>query len=163
MVKDQKSCGAGWTVSLAERRWHMMNLRSVTAITISAFLCAISPAPAQNDATDAGEKIFMQNNCFVCHGQQGFGGLGPAFRNDPFLKLDDYVAGQIIMGRGVMPSFGDKLNDRQIAAVASYIRNSWGNRFGDLRPEEVAQVRSKLGAAASQAANPSQQTTGSGR
>jgi mono/diheme cytochrome c family protein len=105
-----------------------------------AFYCA-SPIRAENEAADSGEKIFMQNNCFVCHGQQGFGGIGPAFRNDPFLLLTEFVACQILLGRGVMPPFGGKLNDHQIAAVASYVRNSWGNHFGVVTPEDVAQVR----------------------
>lgn len=120
----------------------------LVAITIFGTLLAgfHCVARAQSEAGDYGEKIFMQNNCFVCHGQQGFGGIGPAFRNDPFLQLTDYVAGQIILGRGVMPAFGPKLDDQQIAAVASYVRNSWGNQFGVVKPEEVAQVRQALDA-----------------
>jgi mono/diheme cytochrome c family protein len=103
----------------------------------------------------------MQNACFVCHGQEGFGGIGPAFRNNPFLKLTDYVAAQIIIGRGVMPPFGDKLNSEQIAAVATYIRNSWGNHFGEVKPEQVTQVRQELEAARQEAATPSVPNTGS--
>lgn len=122
----------------------------VAAIAISGTLLVgfryLAPTRAQIEDSDSGEKIFMQNNCFICHGQQGFGGIGPAFRNDPFLQLTDYVAGQIILGRGVMPAFGAKLDDRQIAAVASYVRNSWGNHFGVVRPEEVAQVRQTIDA-----------------
>jgi mono/diheme cytochrome c family protein len=122
----------------------------VAAITVSGTLLVgfhcVAPTRAQSEAGESGEKIFMQNNCFVCHGQQGFGGIGPAFRNDPFLQLTEYVAGQIILGRGVMPAFGPKLDDKQIAAVASYVRNSWGNQFGVVKPEEVAQVRQRLDA-----------------
>jgi mono/diheme cytochrome c family protein len=103
----------------------------------------------------------MQNTCFVCHGQEGFGGIGPAFRNNPFLKLTDYVAVQIIIGRGVMPPFGDKLDNDQIAAVATYIRNSWGNHFGAVKPEQIAEVRQELEATRGQAATPSMPTTGS--
>jgi hypothetical protein len=40
-----------------------------------------------------------------------------------------------------MPSFAKALDDKQIAQVASYIRNSWGNRFGAVKPDEVAKVR----------------------
>ena len=29
-----------------------------------------------------------------------------------------------------MPSFGYRLSDRQLAAVVTYIRNSWGNSWG---------------------------------
>jgi mono/diheme cytochrome c family protein len=132
----------------------------VLASLISSTSCCVAPAGAQSEDADSGEKIFMQNNCFVCHGQQGFGGIGPAFRNDPFLLLTDYVACQILLGRGVMPPFGAKLNDNQIAAVASYVRNSWGNHFGVVQPEEVAKVRQMVDAFKRQVANQSSQTTG---
>lgn len=130
------------------------------ATTMLAALCPIGAAHAQGEA-DSGQKLFMQNGCFVCHGQDGFGGVGPAFRNDPFLKLTDYVAGQILIGRGVMPPYGNKLDDQQIADVATYIRNSWGNHFGAVKPEQVAEVRRELGGAGQQATSPSGQTTGS--
>jgi mono/diheme cytochrome c family protein len=140
--------------------------RSVHAwmLTVSISGAFIWPATvrAQSEQSD-GEKIFMQNNCFVCHGQQGYGGIGPAFRNDPFLLLTEYVACQILLGRGVMPPFGGKLDDNQIAAVASYVRNSWGNHFGIIRPEEVAQVRQMVDAFKRQVANPPPQTPGAPR
>ncbi len=126
---------------------------------LAAFF-SLSAARAQGQG-DNGQKIFMQSSCFVCHGQEGFGGVGPAFRNNPFLKLTDYVVGQIIIGRAVMPPYGNKLDDKQIADVATYIRNSWGNHFGDVKPEQVTEVRRELSAAGQQAASPSQQTTGS--
>jgi len=135
----------------------------VLAVSIPGTFCCVAPALAQSKEEDGGEKIFMQNNCFVCHGQQGFGGIGPAFRNDPFLLLPDYVACQILLGRGVMPPFGNKLDDNQIAAVASYVRNSWGNHFGVVRPEEVARVRQMVDAFKRQVANPSSQATGNAR
>ncbi len=126
----------------------------VLVASIGGTCCGVSTARAQSALAQSGEAIFMQNNCFVCHGQQGFGGIGPSFRNDPFLLLTEYVACQILLGRGVMPPFGGKLNDNQIAAVASYVRNSWGNHFGDVRPDEVAQVRQMVDAFKRQTANP---------
>jgi hypothetical protein len=74
----------------------------------------------------------------------GYGGVGPRFRENRFLGLGDYVAGQILIGRGVMPSFAHALNDQQIAAVANYIRNSWGNAFGDVSANEVAKMRKEV-------------------
>jgi mono/diheme cytochrome c family protein len=131
------------------------------AVPVSGALCCLALARAQGEEADSGEKIFMQNNCFVCHGQQGYGGIGPAFRNDPFLLLTEYVACQILLGRGVMPPFGGKLDDNQIAAVASYVRNSWGNHFGVVRPDDVAKVRQMVDAFKRQVAN--QPPTAGGR
>jgi mono/diheme cytochrome c family protein len=92
----------------------------------------------------ASETIFMNARCFACHGQDGYGGVGPRFRQDHFLALTDYVIGQILIGRSVMPSFAEALSDQQIADVATYIRNNWGNQFGGVQPQEVANVRNEL-------------------
>jgi mono/diheme cytochrome c family protein len=40
-----------------------------------------------------------------------------------------------------MPPFRDALNDRQIAAISTYVRNTWGNTFGIVTPAEVAAQR----------------------
>lgn len=102
----------------------------------------IGPAVAQSAAD--GSQIYMQSGCFVCHGQMGDGGAGPRLRGDPFLSITDYVIAQILLGRGIMPSFGQILNDQQIAAVASFIRTNWGNKYGEVKPQEVAQIRKKF-------------------
>jgi mono/diheme cytochrome c family protein len=133
------------------------------AVSVWSAHCCVTPVRAQTEPADTGEKIFMQNNCFVCHGQQGFGGIGPAFRNDPFLLLTEFVACQILLGRGAMPAFGGKLDDNQIAAVASYVRNSWGNHFGAVKPEEVAQVRQMVEAFRQQVAPAVSPSPGSAR
>ena len=41
-----------------------------------------------------------------------------------------------------MPPFRPLLNDDEVAAVVSYIRNSWGNRAGLVSPIEVDRYRS---------------------
>ncbi len=74
----------------------------------------------------------------------GNGGAGPGLRGDPFLAITDYVVAQILLGRTIMPAFGEALSDQQIASVATYIRNSWGNHFGKVEPQEVAQLRKKF-------------------
>ncbi len=86
----------------------------------------------------------MRAGCFACHGEMGYGGAGPRFRNDKLLAADDYVVGQILLGRGIMPSFAHKLDDHQIAAVATYIRTSWGNDFGPVSVDQVAKARKEF-------------------
>ena len=44
-----------------------------------------------------------------------------------------------------MPSFAWKLTDRQIADVATYVRNSWGNQAPAVTASKVADMRRKLG------------------
>ena len=43
-----------------------------------------------------------------------------------------------------MPAFGWELKDDQIAAVLTYIRNSWGNAAAAVSPDDVGKQRSKL-------------------
>lgn len=122
------------------------------AIGLVALIMVLSsPATAQEtpkkmDEVSAtnGAQVFKQARCYACHGEQGFGGVGPKFRQDRFLGLADYVIAQILIGRGIMPSFAETLNDEQIAAVASYIRQSWGNNYGDVKAQEVAATRKEL-------------------
>jgi mono/diheme cytochrome c family protein len=107
-------------------------------------LAGAGRAGAQDAAHREGAHVFMESHCFVCHGEMGNGGAGPSFRDDRFLGITDYVIAQILIGRGIMPSFADKLSDGQIAAVATYIRTSWGNDFGAVKPEQVAQARKRI-------------------
>jgi len=87
-----------------------------------------------------GRTIFA-NNCAACHGAAGQGEQGPALAGNEALGDTGYLARTIIHGFGYMPPFGDQLNDNQVAAVASYIRNSWGNEFGPLQPSDAAAKR----------------------
>jgi mono/diheme cytochrome c family protein len=44
-----------------------------------------------------------------------------------------------------MPAFDWRLNDAQVAAVLTYIRNSWGNAAGPVSSGVVASERMSLG------------------
>ncbi len=44
-----------------------------------------------------------------------------------------------------MPSFAWKLTDQEVADVATYVRNSWGNRAPPVSEKQAAAVREKLG------------------
>ena len=43
-----------------------------------------------------------------------------------------------------MPSLGYRLNDSQIAAVVTYIRNSWGNAAARVDADMVKTLRARL-------------------
>ncbi|HEY7663077.1 MAG TPA: cytochrome c [Xanthobacteraceae bacterium] len=101
-------------------------------------------AAAENGAHPNGKSVFMDARCYACHGQYGNGTVGPRLRENRFVGLPDYVVGQILVGRGVMPSFAESLDDQQIAAVATYIRTSWGNNFGAVSASQVADIRQKV-------------------
>lgn len=102
---------------------------------------------------EQGEKVYKQN-CVACHQLNGAGVPG-AF---PPLAASDYLGdaqkhariivhglnGEIVVNgvtyNGAMAAFG-ALSDFDIAAVATYERNAWGNQFGLVLPADVAAVR----------------------
>ena len=45
-----------------------------------------------------------------------------------------------------MPSFAWKMNDREIAEILNFVRNSWGNNAAVVNPERVSTMRTALGA-----------------
>lgn len=87
-----------------------------------------------------GEGIFS-SNCAECNGANGQGGQGPALSGNTKLKNTGHVVTQISYGGHGMPPFGDQLSDEQLAAVATYIRTSFGNDFGALTPQDVSANR----------------------
>lgn len=113
------------------------------ALLIAGFIAGEVPAFAES-STHHGAEVYAKANCAACHGGLGYGGAGPRFRGDKLLSADTYVVGQILIGRGIMPAFGDTLSNDEIAAVATYIRTSWGNDFGLVSPSRVAEIRKSL-------------------
>ena len=117
----------------------------VTAALL-ATVCAVAawsaPASAGEgvsaEALEQGQGLFLVN-CRQCHGTKGTAGTPLASNH----KLEDpaYVAHTIIDGRGYMTAFGEHLDDAQIAAIATFVRNSWGNDYGPVTPDEVAAAR----------------------
>ncbi len=50
----------------------------------------------------------------------------------------------------VMNPFKETLDDKQIAAVLTYVRNSWGNKASLVKPEEIATIRKELASVTTQ-------------
>ena len=89
-----------------------------------------------------GGQLFAAN-CAVCHGAEGGGGIGPALAGNSIVGNTPFIAERIINGfiEHGMPGFGTALDDHEIAAVATFVRNSWGNDFGAVLDEEVSAER----------------------
>lgn len=86
-----------------------------------------------------GERLFGRN-CEVCHGGDGEGSEGPRFVDNERLAFVSSTVRQIVFGGAYMPEFGG-FSDREVSAVATYIRNSFGNSFGILPEANVAPIR----------------------
>lgn len=102
-----------------------------------------------------GERVYNQI-CIACHQADGKGQAGvfpPLAGAGEFYGDGTQMSGYIINGlsgeisvlgetyNGVMPAQGALLSDYQIAAVATYVRTSFGNDDGIVTPEEVAAAR----------------------
>ncbi|MCW9004702.1 MAG: cytochrome c, partial [Gammaproteobacteria bacterium] len=75
---------------------------------------------------DRGETLY-DDNCAICHGHKGTGGVGIPLGLTSFLQQapDEYLRRTIRIGRPgrIMPSFY-RLSDKDIDAIITYIR-SW--------------------------------------
>jgi mono/diheme cytochrome c family protein len=56
-------------------------------------------------------------------------GRYPALADDPRLDPPDYAIALVLHGHGAMPAFGRTLDDNQVAAVVTYLRNNFGNAY----------------------------------
>jgi mono/diheme cytochrome c family protein len=110
-----------------------------------------SPPPAQ---MANGEKIY-RGACIACHELDGSGApriYPPLPGNANLQSADPSSTLRVILdgaqtvttprapNKGSMPAY-PKLSDQDIADVATYMRNSWGNAAPAVTPEEVAKAR----------------------
>lgn len=88
-----------------------------------------------------------ERNCQACHGAQGEGGIGERLVASPIVASVGGVVNQILLGavEHGMPPF-NRLTDREIAAISTYVRNSFTNAFGPVQPSEVTAIRATAGA-----------------
>jgi mono/diheme cytochrome c family protein len=114
--------------------------------------------PAADPATmKAGEAIFT-DSCSACHRMNGHavpGAFPPLPGNANAQQADPTTLARIILNGArsqptvsrptplSMPAYGWKLTDAQVAAVATYVRNSWGNSAPAVTAAQVAAVRKK--------------------
>ncbi len=123
-----------------------------------------SPAPAPLPGTDpqmrTGEAVYI-DTCSACHQRSGAGvvNLFPRLAHSPAVQQDDATSliRVVLAGaRGAvtdaaptapaMPSLGYRLNDAEVAAVVTYIRNSWGNAAAAVPPGQVQTLRASVAA-----------------
>lgn len=121
---------------------------TATAAPAAPAAAAAPVAPAEDPAAvmaalmTAGQRLYTRD-CQGCHGDRGQGGAGFALVGSPVVSRAGATINQIIQGypgHG-MPEFGSRLNNAEIAAISTLIRNSWGNSYGVVTPAMVGQVR----------------------
>ncbi len=88
-----------------------------------------------------GEQVYSAN-CAGCHQPTGKGlpGVFPALDGSKNVADKAYTINILLKGKGGMPAFA-QLSDEELAAVATYIKNSWSNKFGGVTPDEFKAAR----------------------
>jgi mono/diheme cytochrome c family protein len=103
-------------------------------------VAAPAPIAAADPAMVAGSHIYA-DECAACHNDDGTGEalLFPSLKGSPVVQaaipvtmLNLIIHGGQTVGTpaasaAAMPAFAPELDDQQIADVATYVRNSWGN------------------------------------
>jgi mono/diheme cytochrome c family protein len=111
----------------------------------------------KDDAAMVSGAAIYRDQCSACHGIDGKGvaELFPSIADSSMVKSDDPTTSIRIVLRGArsvgtqtqptapgMPSYGSQLDDAQIAAVLTYMRNGWGAAAAPVGTADVARVRS---------------------
>lgn len=116
------------------------------------------PGKPDPKLVQAGQAIYV-DNCSACHRSNGEGtpGTFPSLKGDTTVQDRDPTTIIRLILEGVhavatdarptplaMPSFSWKLSDEQIAAVASYVRSTWGNAASPVSVSDVRSMRQVL-------------------
>lgn len=148
-------------MSEALRGVQYLNARDVS--DIAAYLKSLPVAGLKagqsGDVNDTlysmGRKIYGQY-CAACHQADGKGvkGVWPSLAGNSLVRGEDTTGLlRVIMDGGFtpttektpqpygMPPFRHFLNDQEIAAATTYIRNTWGNESGGINRRSVNRVR----------------------
>ncbi len=100
-------------------------------LAISACNSHSERPPNPQAVIDAGQQVFLEY-CAECHQTDGMGWstLYPRLAGNKVVTVEDPepIIDTVLYGQASMMPFKDRLQDDQIAAVLSYIRNSWGNQ-----------------------------------
>ncbi|MGV8841179.1 MAG: c-type cytochrome [Bauldia sp.] len=111
------------------------------AVSASQVVLAQAETVEQTVLMAEGGPLY-QRNCQGCHGAGGEGGAGERLIGSPVVGSVGGVVNQILLGavEHGMPPF-NRLSDREIAAISTYVRNSFTNAFGPVQPSEVTAIR----------------------
>ncbi|MEM1026490.1 MAG: cytochrome c [Planctomycetota bacterium] len=142
------------------RSWLWLGkLAGLASIGIAFMMCMSGcdhPPPPEQMAL--GKQVYRQaGSCVTCHQSvgQGMSELYPPLRKNPSVVHDDPerlikivthgLAGPMeVNGQdfgGIMAGLGHQLTPEEIAAVLTYIRNSWGNQASAVTVDQVVSVQ----------------------
>lgn len=163
LLKDGVSGNAGVSGPMADVVFHAtQHLTREDLTAMAGYLASIrivpvdrpEARPADTEVMAQGETLYAEH-CAGCHGRQGQGaaGLYPALAGNRAVTLPaHHNLVQLIRHGGFapatggnprpfgMPPYGPLLDAHEIAAVATFLRQSWGHRAAPVSPLDVLRV-----------------------
>lgn len=131
-------------------------VRAPTTRPQPAAMAHVAGADGSTNAVD-GKGVFAAR-CQACHQTTGMGlpGVFPPLVDSHWVNDEPEMMVQILLHgltgeievngtryAGMMPGFGHQLSDAEIAAVSTYVRQSWGNAADAIDVAFVAEQRTK--------------------
>jgi mono/diheme cytochrome c family protein len=124
---------------------------------IVAFILFVFLQPLPKESMERGKKVYDQY-CMSCHMQDG---TGVPRLNPPLVKTSYVIGDKTTIIEIILKGFDaqveiegeyyqntmaphDFLTDEQIADVATYVRNSFGNKASVVVPADVKTVRATI-------------------
>jgi cytochrome c oxidase subunit II len=116
------------------------------AAAVAPVASAAAPAAMTKDEMMAHGKGVYEANCLACHGADGKGNAAlKAKALDGSAVVTGPKAQQIAMlleGKaGTAMSSFKQLSDKDLASVATYTKNTWGNKAGEIQPGDFFAAR----------------------
>ena len=130
--------------------------------TAKAFLYLLLIGLAFIGCTTKTDPSFQQGrqiytiDCVGCHGPNGEGVMysKSVLNNNGFVTGNPADVITTILygrdGRSTMPGWQEKLNDQEVAAVATYIRQAWSNQSDPVTMAMVEKIRARKDQGATQ-------------
>lgn len=144
----------GWYLGNYNAGWRMDIYDAAPGLGRGGSAGSVEREQPQMDPVELGKRIYV--NCRACHQSNGQGVEG----NYPPLDGSEWVAGppetlvRIVLDGlqgpvevagqtydSEMPGWRSSLDDRQVAAVLTYVRQAWSNDYGPVAAERVGRIR----------------------
>lgn len=140
-------------------------MTTLSKLSVITLLLSVAGGATLSAADDAAMKKAMELGqqkyvtCLACHGPDGKGlkagplTMAPAYTESKLLNANDEIPISIVLKgimkedakyAGMMAPLGAALTDEDLAAVLTYVRNSFGMKGNLVKPETVKEVRAKL-------------------
>lgn len=135
------------------------DLHAIAVYVKDAPGAAVEPGSSPDKKMMATGKAIFQDSCGACHQADGKGvpRMFPPLAHNANVQSSDPTTILRVILEGAqtvptsarptpssMPAYTWKLSDDQIAAVANFVRNSWGNSAPAVSASQVAEMRKQL-------------------